>query len=131
MIVLLPIGFGLMVLGVRLRLVRRTLNRGQVPTTETLAHLLREGQALLVGGLAILAVAVIWEFAIAQFPGFSVVLGTGSSMAYMSLPALLQWIVGRRRGTERQICIWEGILLYGGTLLVMAFIVYTIVTSLM
>ena len=130
MIVLLPIGFGLMVLGARLRLVRRSLNRGQVPTTEVLAQLLREGLALLIGGIAILAIALIWEFTIAKFPGFSVLLGTGSSLAYMSLPSLLQWIVGKRRGTERQIHIGERFFLWGGTLLVAAYVVYTIIITL-
>jgi len=130
MIVLLPIGFGLMVLALRLRMVRRALNRGQAQSEGALRQLLQEGRVLLIGGLAILALAVIWEFTVVQFQGFSVLLGTGASVAYLGLPGLLQWAVSKERGTERRIQIWERVLSWGGGLCLIAYVINTVVIGL-
>jgi len=131
MITLLVIGFGLMVLALRLRLVRRTIHRGQGPTEDTLSQIFKEGRILFIGGLALLALTLIWDFGLrAQFAGYSVLLGTGSSLVYMSLPSLLQWIVGKRRGTEQQIHLWENILIYSGIFLIAAYAIYLIVVAL-
>lgn len=130
MINLIPIGFGLMVLGLRLMMIRNSLRRGQTPTEAVLKRIAREGLILLGGGVFILVLTVIWKFAITEFPGSQVLLATGASIAYLSLPGLLQWIVAKGGGTERQVYLWAIIVTAAGALLVFTYIVYQIVVTL-
>jgi len=129
-IALLPIGFGLLVLALRLRLVRRTLRRGQAPSEDVLEEFLKEGLILFLSGIVTLLLSIIWEKTIVNFAGYSILIGAGSSVSYLGIPSLLQWIVGKRKGTERQIGTWENILKYGGTACIIAYVAYQLVVSL-
>lgn len=131
MISLLPIGFGLLVLALRLMMVRNSLRRAQAPSPEILNQIRKEGFILLEGGLAILIVGFIARPLFGSLPAeANILIGTGASAAYLSLPSLLQVIVYRVKGNERQVFIGARVVLIVGSLCIAAYIVYRIVAAL-
>lgn len=118
---LLAIGFGLLVIGIRLMMIRNTLRRaGNVPTA--LANqVMREGLIIFSIGLIALLMGIFWTRGM-------VLINSGASLTYLGVLSLVHWTVQRGRGTERQVCMGAWVTTSIGVVLIVAYVVYSIVT---
>jgi hypothetical protein len=119
---LLPaIGFGLLVIGVRLMMLRNSLRRvGNVPVAIA-NQVMQEGSVVFVIGLfALLAGIFVSEG--------MVLINVGASLIYLGVLSFVQWTVQRGRGSKCQVYMWSWVTTSIGVVLIVAYVVYSIVT---
>lgn len=129
MVSLLTIGFGLLVLGVRLMMVRHALHwAGPVPLN--IANQVRtEGLVISIVGAVVLLVyvlfGIVWRLLL---NGEAQVLrDTGGVIMILGLSQLVQWAVQSGHGTEHCVCVGAWVATLIGVALVLVYAIYRIV----
>jgi len=120
---LLASGFGLLVLGLRLMMLRNSLRRGRVFAGTADRPILEEGT--VVAGIGVVTL-LVWIFAGGRLAdhGAEVLRDTGASVTYIGFLSLIQYAVQSRRGATR--CVYVGALATAviGALLILTYIIW-------
>lgn len=127
MIILLIIGFGMLVIWVRLMTLQNSLRRSGNVQVAVANQVLREGLIICVGGLLVLLVGIFSPLIISEA---RILMGSGASLMYVGLLSLIQYMVQSGRGTERHVYIGARIVKWFGVVLVIAYVIYRIVMIL-
>lgn len=121
---LLAIGFGLLVLGLRLIMLWSRLRHiGTVPVTPV-HYLRKEGLVVSVPGLVALLLGIFCS----SLPNAerTILMGAGESMMILSLLSLVQWVVQTGRGTKRHVFVWALVVTVAGFVTVLVYAGYSV-----
>ena len=124
MVSLLVIGFGLLVIGLRLMTLRNSLRRAENVRGEIANHVLKEGAKICFVGLVVLLFGIFGQLLNSEA---MILTRTGESIMYVGLLSLIQGVVQRGRGTERQVYRGAWTVTWIGLALIMAYVVYRII----
>jgi len=122
---LLVIGFGLLVLAVRLMTLRNNLRRAGNVQTVVANEVLREGLIICVGGLIVLIIGISGSLLSIET---RILTDTGAAVIYIGLLSIIQWVVQRGKGNEQQVRKWAWVVAYIGLACILAYVIYRIIT---
>jgi len=124
MISLLVIGFGLLVLAVRLMALRNNLRRAGDIQAVVANEVLREGLLVCIVGLIVLMIGIFGPLLSTET---RILTDTGAAVTYIGLLSIIQWVVQKGKGTARQVGISARVLSYIGLGLIIVYAILRIV----
>ena len=109
---LLKIGLGLGVVGIRLMMVRNALRRAGTVSMDIANEVGREGLLISIIGLIVLLVGA-FSHGLSSMEAIAII-GTGGALMLLGLFQLVQWTVQRGRGNENQVRIGSWVVTWIG-----------------